>query len=61
MKPPSTHPNIHCQMDGCSSEGCPVIWVRGGLGAFVGTWDISAGFEGCVEVCWEGSMDLDKG
>lgn len=23
MKPPSTHPNIHCQMDGCSSEGCP--------------------------------------
>lgn len=42
-------------------RGVPVIWVRGGLGRLLehGTFELD--FEGCVEVSWKGSMDLDKG
>lgn len=37
---PSLHPNIHCQMDGCSSEGCPCDLGEGRSGEAFGTWYI---------------------
>lgn len=58
---PSLHPNRIAKWMDAQVRGVPVIWVRGGLGRLLehGTFELD--FEGCVEVSWKGSRDLDKG
>lgn len=61
LKPPAYTLIFIAKWMDAQVRGVPVIWVRGGLGRLLehGTFELD--FEGCVEVSWKGSRDLDKG